>query len=372
MAVCTMSGACGHVDGKGLDSTGNRNNGKQGLRPIFLRMLAIGAALALLLLAVLVSMSTFHCILRPGSHVSTTGSTMSTFFPSSLLFGNANMDLTVDFATSEGASGPAIANSSRLSEIVEGNAVLTYLPGPDILLATMARAGSRMIWKSLCIGLLGNKWINFADYMYDKSQPCWGGRAVPVSRLSEPDLWRVLTGPDTLRVAVQRDPYARLISAFKSKYSCEAERFGTDAADRDNKVRSLCHHANLSLPSAGTRRDPCMTVSEFATALDRLRENAGQPGFVPSLRYIDHNILPQEYFLDEIEYHLVLDVSDWMDRVKTAPILDRLKHADVLRKHRANIDTRSSGDEVLIPEKAATSLHRFALLSKTGKLKYMT
>lgn len=126
-------------------------------------------------------------------------------------------------------------------------------------------------------------------------------------------------------------------------------------------------------PSVTSSKDICMNVSEFAVGLDRLRENVGKPALLPNFRRLDNHIIPQDYYFDEIDYHLVLDIEDWEDHVKTAPILDRLPYADVVRNHQRITHMHSSGENVLlIPDKAALSIHRFAVLSKPGQLKYMS
>lgn len=115
-----------------------------------------------------------------------------------------------------------------------------------------------------------------------------------------------------------------------------------------------------------------MNISEFAEALDAARLKAGTPGHrLTSLRKMDVHVRPQEFYFDEIEYDMVLDVGELSNVEYLQPIIDRMKYREVVKD---GIEHRhaSKGSELMIPESAARLLYMFAMESKPGKSKYVT
>lgn len=261
---------------------------------------------------------------------------------------------------------PQIASEERLQQIVDmSGKELTYVHPANMVTVTMAKAGSSMIWNWIYTGLTGRDWNNTeCSNVHDRFGPCWKDLATPLINLPVEKRWQVLQSKHTLRVAIQREPYARLISAYKSKYTCETERFNTDKG-RLVIVPMLRRQLNLS------EGEPCMTVSEFADALDVARLNVGTEGFpLRQMHKIENHIRPQEYFFDEIDYDLIIDVHDLSVPERIAAVNERLPFKDSMKEsHRGRY---ASGDaELFIPEKAAISLHAFAALSKHVPEKYI-
>lgn len=259
---------------------------------------------------------------------------------------------------------PAL-DAKRVRSIVSGNKELVYFPEPDIMIMSMAKSGTTTLFYWLYSGITDRpRWTPSCNtYVQDTRSSCWGRHAMAVYKLSAKQRQRVLTSPSTLRVAVQRNPFDRLVSAFKSKFSCEHARFGTDVSAQPRIVNVLRSRARLSPPSSNASRSGCMTISEYAHALDRCRTQ------VKDLRKLDVHIRPQQYFFDDIHYQLVFDVVDLSNISLLAPIIARLPFP-----HRVNgtIAARhaSTDDNLIIPERAAVQLHEFARLSVTGQIRH--
>lgn len=257
-------------------------------------------------------------------------------------------------------------NESRAVQMTENNRQMIYLHKADIMLTTLAKAGSSSLWHWLYRGVTGReRWISDdCDlHVHDKKSNCWKGHASYLNMLSPSEQLRILTSDKTLRVALQREPYERIISAFKSKFTCENNRFSTDVHERDRLVTVLRRRSHLP------EGVPCMNISEFALALDICRQNVGRPGYPATLSALDDHIRPQEFFFDEIEYHIIIDVKHLSNVTIMQPIIDRVEFKDMVKD---GIPARhSSGAEVLvIPEDAATMLHTYALESKQGQIRF--
>eukprot|EP00177_Eucheuma_denticulatum_P001301 GFKZ01002358.1.p1 GENE.GFKZ01002358.1~~GFKZ01002358.1.p1 ORF type:complete len:341 (+),score=37.20 GFKZ01002358.1:102-1025(+) len=266
--------------------------------------------------------------------------------------------------------GPVgMVSRARLLQIArEAHQDLVYLPEPDILIMTMAKGGTTTMWNWLYRGLTGREKFNMTEcltYVQDVRSHCWAKQAIHFMNLTERDQWRVLKGDRTLRVAVQRDPFERLVSSWKSKYACEADVYGTDVHNRDKMVPALLKQAEMGYDA------PCLSIEQFADALESARLRAGvDAGWLSSTRKMDVHIRPQDFFWGEIEYDMVLDVRDLGDVRRLKAILDRLPFRRLCEEgleHRH----KSGGGELVIPEKAAAKLFRYAAQSKVGELKYI-
>lgn len=256
-------------------------------------------------------------------------------------------------------------NETRVFQITDKNRQMIYLHKPDIMFMTLAKAGSSSLWHWLYRGVTGHqRWDGRVcnRHVHDKTSNCWEGHASYMYMLPPLEQMQILTSPDTLRVALQREPYERIISAYKSKFTCEHQRFSTDVHERDHLVSVLRKWAHLP---AGPS---CMNVSEFALALHLCRENVGKPGFPPSLQILDDHIRPQEFYLDEIEYDLVIDVKHLSDVDVLKPIIDRLEFKQLIEDG-VNPRHGSGSEKLLIPEDAAAMLHGYALESKQAPIK---
>lgn len=268
------------------------------------------------------------------------------------------------------AMGPGgMISRSRLLQIArEAHQDLVYLPEPDILIMTMAKGGTTTMWNWLYRGLTGRDKFNMTEcgtYVQDVRSHCWAKQAIHFMNLTEREQWGVLKGGRTLRVAVQRDPFERLVSSWKSKYACDADVYGTDVHNRDRMVPALLKQAEMGYNAS------CLSIEQFADALESARMRAGvDAGWLSSTRKMDVHIRPQDFFWQEIEYDMVLDVRDLGDVRTLRAILDRLPYRSLCEEgleHRH----KSSGGELVIPETAAAKLFRYAAQSKVGELKYI-
>lgn len=261
-------------------------------------------------------------------------------------------------------NGPYSLCKQRLYEIVAGNRDLVYLPSADALVMTVAKGGSSSMWHWLYTGLTGRAKYNStkcATYVQNISSECWGREAMYVHELDKLEQRRVVCGEGTLRLAVQRDPFERLLSSYKSKFTCEHKMFRTDLRNRATMVPKLLRQAGMEQLKRG-----CLTVGEFAEALERVRRRVGTVGGMKSLRETDVHIRPSNYFFEEIQWDLVLDVEDLGNARLLQPLVRRLKFGNLVadgpgRRH-------SSGkQELMLSERAARLLHRFAMETEIGE-----
>lgn len=242
---------------------------------------------------------------------------------------------------------------------------LVYVPSASAVLMTMGKAGTSTLWNTIYFAMEGRLWDGaICGISHNKSSPCWNGLATYVDALPEDEQWRVMTHPDVLRIALQREPLSRLLSAYKNKYTCEAELFNTEI--RGTQMHILRRHANLPVGP------PCMNVSDFADALERMRLHVGEGhGFVKELRMTDVHIRPQQYLFEDIEYQLVLDVKDVANRTKVEPLFKHFEHSD--EAFQQNFHRHDSGNyQLVMTEHTAQQLHDWAQLSAPGELRYLS
>lgn len=123
-----------------------------------------------------------------------------------------------------------------------------------------------------------------------------------------------------------------------------------------------------------------MSMTEFAHTLDACRNNVGRTTALPSLDVLDVHIRPQTFHFDQIQYDMIMDVTDLSNAQVLKPIIDRLPFRDVVKavpkmRHQStggSAEEEGEGNgELMIGEKAAKLLHAFARLSGTGSLKYL-
>lgn len=260
-----------------------------------------------------------------------------------------------------------------VSRIVENNRELVYIPSAKVLFATMAKSGTTTLFHWLFKLTVGQgTWpTHCLTYVQDIRSPCWQGLAMSVHNLSLEEQEKVLySDKKILRIAVQRQPYKRLISSFKSKFTCEHEKYRTDLANRASMVPVLRRRAQLTASNT-----LCMNITEFADALDNCRRRAisfrnGTRGF-EFLRLLDVHIRPQVYCFNEIHYDAIIDVADLSDERVLKPLWSRFEHRHKVspvagRRHRS-----TGGSSLTIPDSAAKNLFSFASLSDTAPLRYL-
>lgn len=268
--------------------------------------------------------------------------------------------------TDEATRSPTepIMDRTKMKDIL--NAVshdMAYVYSIDTLFTTMAKAGSSTTWRMMFLGLTGRNWQSAkCGIPQNKSSPCWQPYLTRVRNLSEDEQWRVLTHAKTLRVAIQREPLSRLISAFKNKLACDPARFNTTPSG----IRMHVLRRQARLPPG----PDCMNVSEYADALDRIRTHVGRPGYLRSMRQLDEHFRPQDFLANRISYDLVLDVADLSNFSRISPFLDRLPFAHAVRK--AGLHCLDSGAApLLMDDRTARKLHEFAALSSLVPRKYL-
>lgn len=295
-------------------------------------------------------------------------------------------------STSETRYKSIAMNDTALLEVTRNNINLVYFHAPvNVLFMTMPKAGTSTLWHWLYPGVTSvtTGWdsVKCGGHVHDMQSPCWKGYASYVHTLPISEQRRILTSSsskhdDVLRVAIQRDPYDRLVSSFKSKFTCEDSLYGTDVKDRASLVPILRKRCGTISSSASQNNNTvdCMTVSEFARTLDACRNNVGKLSGLPSLDVLDVHIRPQTFHFDRIAYDMIIDVSALSDGRVLKPIVDRLPFRDVVKavpklRHQSTTAQSSEGGvdrgELMIGESAAKLLHAFARLSGTGSLKYL-
>lgn len=264
-----------------------------------------------------------------------------------------------------------ISTRERMLEITaDAHQDLVYLPTPDILMVTMAKGGSTSVWNWLYTGVTGRPKFDMKEcetYVHDVRSHCWGKEAVHLYQLPEDEQWRILNNRKTLRVAVQRNPFERLVSSWKSKFACDAEKYGTDLRNREKMVPALLRQAEMD-----TNGKECLSIEEFAIALEKVQKRVknGESEWLNSLRKLDVHLRPQNFYFQEIAWDIVLDVTDLERVARLRPIIERLPFRELVkdgppRKH------VSGGGEIMISESTARRLYSFALESKTGSQKYI-
>lgn len=255
-------------------------------------------------------------------------------------------------------------------EITADNTDFKYLPKADILFMTLAKGGTTSTFNWVYYGMAGIKYnrTGCETYVQDLKSPCWIDHAKYLFQLPEDEQWRVLTSAETLRIAIQRNPFERLVSSWKSKITCDDDKYGTDVRNRDHMVPQLLRQGGMPEDSR-----VCLSIVEFAEALDAVRTRVGTSATkLTSLRNIDVHLRPQEFYFDEVDYDIVLDVKDLGNATYLKPIMERLPHNNLDKvQWGPTVYHASSGEDLQIPERAAKLLHLFAMESKWGETKYI-
>lgn len=257
-------------------------------------------------------------------------------------------------------------NQTRALEISKHDRHMVYIPSADVLLVTMAKAGSSTLYHWLYRGLTGlSGWDSTScggSHIHDKRSRCWKKVAMPLFSFTPSEQAAILfsSSSHTMRIAIQRNPFERLISAFKSKFTCQHDHFNTDVHERQKMVNGLLQ--------SKAHNKTCLTISEFAQALKTFQET--NPNALDSL---DDHIKPQQFYFDDIDYDMILDVNHLSDISVLKPLVERLpyKHLAIVRHGLRK--RHESGDQPLhIPDDAAAKLYAFALESKPGPVRFMS
>lgn len=232
-----------------------------------------------------------------------------------------------------------------------------FIPDSDLFITTTAKAGSTAFWTWMHRGITGLPSFEQncnSTYVQNFNAPCWLNKVVHPFNMSNHDRWRVINRPEVFRVAITRNPYERLISAWKSKVACDSDDFGTDVNDRDKIVPILVRQA-------GVRKDgSCLSLNSFAQVLERVRQLFLSNSF--DIRLLNKHFRPQQCYFDEINYDVVLDIHQLADASKLKDIVERLKYKHLMQNLPPRVH-QSRQTLHTMSEAAAARLYNFAVLT---------
>lgn len=243
---------------------------------------------------------------------------------------------------------------ARVKDILlDFNHLIAYVHSLDTVFVNMPKTGSTTFWQLMFLGLSGRIWERErCGDIHNHTSFCWNPYLTDVRYMSLNEQHRVLASSSTRRVAIQRDPFSRLISGYKDKIGCDTN----DRSPLLDYAHRLRRNANAP-PGPG-----CMNISEFANTLETIRTHIGQPGYLKSWRYIDRHFAPQNYFADEIRYHALFDVADLSNQTRLAHILDKLPYGNLSKK--ANVHSvKSKTVTIMMDDKTAQKLYNYAQLA---------
>lgn len=253
------------------------------------------------------------------------------------------------------SSSKTLLNEDILTSITDRNADFKYVRRPDVLVVGMTKSGSTSFWNWMYRSMKGHNYTCTAFVQSLNASPCWGDDAYYLNWFNASEQLRLLKSPSTLRVALWRDPFGRAVSAWKSKVTCEGERFGTDVRNRERVVANL--RVNAALPGM-----TCMNITEYASTLDIIRTRILNGEI--RMKNVDPHVRTQEHYSHLIQYDAVFTVAEAAEDVRLLDsIVARVQYKDVARVGLPNMHT-STGGEIEIPEEAARKIAAFAALTK--------
>lgn len=253
-------------------------------------------------------------------------------------------------------------NEDPVFLLTDLNHEILYIERPKILLILTLKAGTAALMTWLYRGVTGRPaWDREGcqTYVQNLSSPCWQGHAHFLYDLPLATRWDLFTKDDVMRVSLQREPYDRLISAYKSKYTCESEKFLSDTNI------PFAHHLRKQARVAPGQ--PCMELREFAMILDRLRIYDGDKG-ISKVSWIESHIRPIDLRTDIIDYDVVLDSRYLIHPESVSLLFERLPFKDTIPPYVP--DDHTSGEAHLdVPDDVERSLRAFANISVVSQLK---
>lgn len=252
---------------------------------------------------------------------------------------------------------PSANSRDQVDSFFYHDSDLVYIPQGNILITTTAKAGSATLWTWLHKGITGESHFacNNETYIQNFNSPCWNYQVVHPLKMSSQERWRIVHDPNVFRIAITRDPFQRLISAWKSKVACESDQYGTDVHDRDFIVPNMLNQAGLE------NNTNCLSLTAFANVLEKVRNMYIRGDF--QIRILNKHFRPQEYFFDHINYDIVMDVDQLSNRSMLEPLVRRLKFPHLLKE--APSILHRSKKQLHIHEDVAMLLYRFAVLSES-------
>lgn len=160
-----------------------------------------------------------------------------------------------------------------------------YIPEHDTAICGCAKCGCTSLWTFVYQQEFGKEW-QYKDppWVMATESPRWQGK---VTLISANQLANVKH-----KYALIRDPRERIISAWKSKVTCDSSEHGTDTRDRKVFVPELRRLAGLGYKE-------CMDLEEYLRTLDAIHQQgkASQLNahFLPQQFYCFRDFAPHEW-----------------------------------------------------------------------------
>lgn len=249
-----------------------------------------------------------------------------------------------------------------LSLLAETIPQTIYFHQPKILLAITLKAGSVALLDWMYRGVTASPGFNrktCLTYVHNVSSPCWHTHASFLHQLPLSQRWHLLTSDDVFRVGIQRHPYQRIVSAFKSKYSCDTVKFNSDL--------DLPFAHDLRRAAGFSEGPPCLELKEFATLLDVIRTKGGQDS-VYKPEWIEANIRPFDLRHDIIDYDVILDSRYLVHERSVKFLYERLPFSRMVPPYVPGSHFPSIA-RLDIPDDVHQSFQAFANLSHVAPLK---
>lgn len=270
-------------------------------------------------------------------------------------------------------------NSKRALDMIRRAELPVYIPTADLVVQSQPKGGSTSLFQLIFAGVTGLQSFHAGTcktYVQNFSSPCWRSLVVPLEDARPETRNRLLFGRDdgTLRVAVQRDPFDRVMSAYRDKLACNRN---LDEIHREHKkwvVNDLLRTADwddfkgAQLTSLG---DICLTLPEFGTVLSRIQRRL-KNGAIKELFDIERHFRPQEYFYNDIHYDIILRVQDLSAPERIQPILKRLPLLEQSGISTSIEAWHTTGHRSAdMDDETERKIREFSSLSKWGEPKYI-
>ncbi|CDF41276.1 unnamed protein product [Chondrus crispus] len=252
---------------------------------------------------------------------------------------------------------PTYSIYHKYNQIFYEDSDFAYIPESKIFMTTTSKVGSTTLWTWLHKGLSGKS----SDKECKGSQvtnfqaPCWQGKVLHPHNMTDLERWKILNDPEVLRIAITRNPFERILSAWKSKAACESDDFGTDVRERDRLIPGMLRQAQMRKGAS------CLSITSFAEVLDKLRRMSERDDFDMTL--LDKHFRPQEFHFDIINYQYILDVSMLDNVTALQPIVRRMPFPELLTEGPTKLSSSRPAYQTL-SEPTAALLYKFAILTE--------
>lgn len=248
---------------------------------------------------------------------------------------------------------------------------LRFIPSLNTVVYSMAKGGSTSIWRDMYIGITGNTWggtRNCSMVIQEPESSCWKSLVRSMTFYDIEERQRILSDPAVFKVAIIRHPFERLISSFKDKFMCNGK------AEDSSYVPTKAFFVNKLRKITGRQTEDnstCIDIKEFTDMIDIARLNVEQGKY--SVDQIESHIRPQHYFLEEIDFDVVLDVKQWKSNYTVNSLAHKMPHKQLFEDAILKNDQfRHSNSHISLSfsEHDALKLFNFAALSSYGKHTY--